>query len=108
AAIGTDGDAGHDAHATLGRVAAELLRCLDAAMRIAQEAIDDDGRNAVAAGEIDEPRIVAEEAGRRLAIGIEDADLLMADLRQFPVRRMVPGPEGTIGEAGRHAPLAGR
>ena len=43
AAIGADGNAGADAHAALIGVAAELLGSCDAAMGVAEEAVDDDG-----------------------------------------------------------------
>ena len=98
AAIGADGDAGNDAHAALTGIAAQVLRGLDAAMAVAQEAVDDDASDAVLRAEIDQPAIVVEKALRRFLKRVEDADLLLADLRQFPVGGMVPGPEGPIGE----------
>ena len=101
AAIGTDGDAGHDADAALIGVAAELLRRLDAAVAVAEEAVDDDGRDAVPAAEVDQSPVVGKEAARRLGIGVEDADFLQADLGEFPVGGVVPGPERAVGEAGR-------
>ena len=49
--------------------------------------------------EVDAALVVAQEAAGRLAVRVEDADLLVADLRKLPVRGVVPGPEGAIGEA---------
>ena len=68
AAIGADGDARHDADAALLGVAAELLRRLDAAMGVAEEAVDGDRRDAVPAAEVDEPLVIGEETAWRLAV----------------------------------------
>ena len=116
AAISADGDAGEDADAALVGVAAELLRGGDTAVAVAEEAVDDDRGDAVPAAEIDEALVVGEEAAGRLAVGVEDADLLDADLGKLPVGRGVPGPEGSVRQARRalrrqaaeRDPVAGR
>ena len=53
----------------------------------------------MAAAPADEPLVVVEKTAWRLLERVEDADLLLADLRELPVGRMVPGPKGAIGEA---------
>ena len=67
--------------------------------RIAQEAVDDDARRCDCASRSRRGVVVGQEAAGRLAVGVEDADLLVADLGQLPVRRVVPGPERAVGEA---------
>ena len=80
AAIGVDRHARDDPHAALVRVAAELLRRLDPAMRIAQEAVDRDRRDPVHAHEIDDALEIGQESVRRLVVRVHDADFLHADL----------------------------
>ncbi len=76
-------------------------------MRVSQEAVDDDGRDAVPRAEVDDALVVGEEPTGRLAVRIEDTDLLLAHLRQLPVGGVVPRPERAVGEAGRLLDHAG-
>lgn len=52
-------------------------------MTVAQEAIDDDAADAVLRAEVDEALIIVEKALGRLLERVENADFLLADLREL-------------------------
>ena len=85
ATVRVDGDPGKNSHAPLVGVPAERLRCFHPTVAISKHAIDDDRRNAIAAREVDQSGVIREEPIGRFTVGVEDADLLHADLLQIPV-----------------------
>ena len=99
-AVRANCDARQNPHTPFGGIAAQVLRRFNPAMRVAQKAIDHNGRNFVLAAKIDTALIIAQKARGGLAIGVKNPDLLLANLRQFPVGGMIPCPKGAIGQAG--------
>src|SRR5215211_8145510 len=80
AAIGVDGDPGKNPDASVIGVTAQCLGRFHPTMAITEYAVDDACRNAIAAHEVDQTGVVRKEPVRWLAVRIEDADLLHADL----------------------------